>query len=212
MALIIPNAKISSRWSGALELRLRHSPLEAFLRSRGLKWAVSGQVRITDNLACATIYLVGKALDASPGGRAALLQPGRHPAVGQVACAASSSLALLIQEPASWRTAALVATTRLLEKGIGLSAAARLAAAAARDYHAMVGNGSQEAGVLQIGHAVRHAVDANDPVLEEGAVALIRARVASIPSTLPEARFSHGALMVVNAPCRTGAQNSRPEV
>jgi hypothetical protein len=199
VAVIIPNAKISARWSGALEVRLRHAPLEAFLRSRGLKWAVSGEARITGNLACATIYLVGKALDALPGGRVESLQFTRHSAVGQMACAASSSLALLIQEPAYWRTAALVATARLLEKGIGLSAAARLAAAAARDYHTMVGNGSLEAVVLKIGHAVRRAVDGNDAGLEEAAVELICARLASVPPESLEARSIRTGGMAVYA-------------
>jgi hypothetical protein len=161
---------------------LRHSPLEAFMRLRGLRWVVSGDTRITDNLAGATIYVLNRALDSAPGGRAATLSATRHPGVGQIACTVSANLALLIQEPTYWRTAALVATARLLEKSVGLSAAAHIAAAAAREYSVVIGSSEPEAGLLKIGHAVREAVERNDLADETAMLQMIGERLASIPA------------------------------
>jgi hypothetical protein len=187
VTVIIPNAKILSRWNGALEARLRQAPLEAFLRAHGQRWAVSGETRVTDNLACATIYLVNSALAHGGELPAAPLTLAQHSSVGQIACAVSSGLALLIQEPAQWRTAALVGTARILERHVGLSAAARAAAAAAREYHSAVSNGLQETGVLDIGHAARVAVEGNDEGALAGAVQLIRQRLATLPCASPAA-------------------------
>jgi hypothetical protein len=97
----------------------------------------------------------------------------------------SSSLAVLIQEPAYWRTAALVATARILEKSIGLSAAAHLAAASAREYSTVVGNGAQEFDVLALGHATREAVARNDAAGEAAALQLVARRLESIGERPP---------------------------
>jgi hypothetical protein len=180
VTVIIPSAKIAARWNGALQARLRHAPLEAFLRSRGQKWVLSGETRITDNLACATMFLVGAAVNAYTEERRGPLAAAQHPVVGQIACTVSSSLALLIQEPTLWRIAALVATARLLEKHIGLSAAAHAAAAAAREFSSTVGSGSHDAEVSRIGHAARGAAETNEEADTSNAVRLIVQRLSSI--------------------------------
>jgi hypothetical protein len=185
VTVIIPNAKIASRWNGALQARLRQAPLEAYLWSRGQKWVFSGENRLTDNLACATIYMVNAALNECIEEHRGALSADQHPAVGQVACAVSASLALLIQEPTQWRTAALVATARLLEKHIGLSAAAHAAAAAAREYGAGVNSGAHDVEVLRIGHAARSAVEANGVADTAKAVRLIVQRLASMSARAP---------------------------
>jgi hypothetical protein len=186
VTLIIPSAKIASHWNGALQARLRQAPLEAYLRSRGQKWVLAGETRLTDNLACATIHTVNAALigcieEHRP------LTASQHPGVGQIACAVSSSLALLIQEPTQWRTAALVATARILEKHIGLSAAAHAAAAAARDYSAGLNGGSLDVALLRIGHAARGAVETNEEADTANAVQLMVQRLASMSTDARDA-------------------------
>ena len=173
MTVIIPNVKIASRWNGALQARLRQAPLEAYLRSRGQKWVLSGETRLTDNLACATIYMVNAALNECIEEHRGPLTAAQHPAVGQVACAVSASLALLIQEPTQWR------------KHIGLSAAAHAAAAAAREYGAGVNSGAHDVEVLRIGHAARSAVEANEVPDTAKAVRLIVQRLASMSTHAP---------------------------
>ena len=207
MTVITPNAKILARWNGALEARLRHAPLEAFLRSHGQKWASTGETRVTDNLACATIYVVGAALLQDGGAPPAALTVAQQSAVGQIACATSSALALLIQEPTHWRTAALVGTARILERHLGLSAAARAAAAAAREYHSAVSNGLLDPAILDLGHAVRSAVESNDGTAVAAAVQSIVQRLASLPPAAPAAAspeapalsFGSGAVALVSS-------------
>jgi hypothetical protein len=182
VTILIPNAKISSRWNGALQSRLRQAPLEQFLRSRGLKWMTTGETRITDNLASATIYFVGEAINACAEQSPLVLAPLVHPVVGQSACVVSSALALLIHEPNYWRTGSLVATARLLEKFIGLSAAAHLAAAAARDYSLDVSNGTVDARTLLIGRAARTAVESNAEADSAHTIRLIMQRLLAAPA------------------------------
>jgi len=64
VTVLIPNARIAARWNGALQARLRHAPLERFLRVRGRKWAAIGDARNTDNLASATMLFVAGALES----------------------------------------------------------------------------------------------------------------------------------------------------
>jgi hypothetical protein len=179
VTVIIPNSRIASRWNGALRARLRQAPLEAYLRSHGQKWALAGETRLTDNLACATIYIVSAALAQCAQEHRPLTAP-QHPAVGQIACTVSSSLALLIQEPTQWRSAALVATARLLEKHVGLSAAAHAAAASAREFGAALNNGCLDAEVLRIGNAARGAVESNADADTMSAVRSIAERLSSM--------------------------------
>ena len=179
MTIIIPNARIAARWNGALQARLRHAPLEAFLRGRGRKWA-TGETRNTDNLASATIFFVDLALSGVDGLPSALAA-GQQYSVGQAACAVSSSLALLIQEPDHWRTAALVSTARLLERQIGLSAAAHVAAAAAREFNSAVASRCLEIAVLNLGHSARTAVETNLEADAAETARLILQRVLGTP-------------------------------
>jgi hypothetical protein len=162
MSVVYPNDKITARWAGALEARLRQAPLENFLRSRGQKWVLTGDARITDNLACGSIYLVDGALNAYMLESRGTLTISQHPLVGQIACAVSHGLATLIQEPNTWRIAALVSTARVLSPYSGLDAAAHVAAAAARDYSATLNAGAQPAEVVHIGNAASAAVESND--------------------------------------------------
>ncbi len=207
MTVLIPNAKIASRWNGALQARLRYAPLERFLRSRGLKWMSSGETHITDNLASATIQLVGEAMNGCAGQAPAALPAAAHPIVGQVACAVTSAVALLIHEPNYWRTGSLVATARLLEKYIGLSAAAHLAAAAARDYSLDINAGTLEPRVLHIGRAARAAVETNTATDAAHTVRLIVQRLAIAPL---KAGTTHAPLRGDSTPAfdRNGVRNN----
>ena len=143
VTVLTPNETIAARWNGALQTCLRQAPLENFLRSRGLKWALSGESRLTDNLACGTMFLLDGALNAFMLDCRGTLSAAQHPAVGQITCAVSHGLSTLIEESHSWRIAALVATVRCLAPYSGLDAAARVAAAAAREYSATLNAGSQ---------------------------------------------------------------------
>jgi hypothetical protein len=175
-----------------LQTRLRQAPLERFLRMHGLKWSTATDTRNTDNLACAVIFFVTEA--RSNGGQEAMqpLIASQQYGVGQVACTVSASLALLIQEPDHWRTAALVATARLLERQVGLSAAAHVAAAAARGYHSAITSQSHEAAVLRLGQAARTAVESTAEADLAQALQLICERLASLAA--PEmARTSDSA-------------------
>lgn len=186
VTVLFPNKKISSRWNGALQARLRFAPLEAFLRSRGQRWAGPSATQVTDNLACATIHVLGAALHASQEVRSAPMSLVQRAAVGRLACAVSATLAALIGEPAYWRTAALVATARVLERHIGLSAAARTAAAAARDHHTAVTTATQDTGVIRIRSAVRRAVESNDHRDLADALQLMVLYLASIQTRVLE--------------------------
>jgi hypothetical protein len=186
VTVLIPNKKAAARWNGALQTRLRHAPLEAFLRSRNRKWTLSGEARITDNLASATIYFVDQGLgDCTPEGEAGgLLDAAHHAAVGQAACAVSHGLAVLIQEVNSWRIAALIATARVLAPHIGPDAAARQSATSARDYAKGLKAGL-ETGLLQISTVAAGAVESNNHALGAKAVQLISQRISQRMSTGP---------------------------
>lgn len=177
MTVLIPNEKVAARWNGALETRLRLAPLESFLRSRDRKWVVN----VSDNLACATIYFIDRALNACIPDGNGLLDATHHAAVGQAACAVSHGLALLIQETNSWRIAALIGTARSLAPHIGPDAAAHLSATCARDYARGLKTGL-ETGLLQISTVVAGAVESNNDALAGKAVQLIAQRISPVPS------------------------------
>lgn len=181
MTVLIPNEKVAARWNGALETRLRHAPLESFLRARGRKWVLSGEARVSDNLACATLYFVEQALIACTPDGNGLLDATHHAAVGQAACAVSHGLALLIQEANSWRIAALIGTARVLAPHIGPDAAAHLSASCARDYAKGLKT-CLESGLLQISTVVAAAVGSSSEALAEKALQLISERISPVPS------------------------------
>jgi hypothetical protein len=159
--------------------RLRHAPLENFLRSHDQKWVLTGDARVTDNLACGGIYLVDGALNAWMLESRGTLTMAQHPAVGLIACAVSHGLATLIHEPNAWRIAALVCTARVLSPYIGLEAAAHVAAAAARDYYAALNAGTRSTEIVHLGNAAAFAVESNDDENALHVMKLILRRLSS---------------------------------
>jgi len=161
--------------------------LELFLTSRGRKWVLAGEARVSDNLACATIYFIDQALTACTPDGNGVLDAAHHAAVGQAACAVSHGLALLIQEVNSWRIAALIGTARVLAPHIGSDAAAHLSATSARDYARGLKAGL-ESGLLQISTVVAGAVESNNHALAGKAVQLISQRISPVMSGSPARR------------------------
>jgi hypothetical protein len=141
---------------------------------------LSGEARVSDNLACATIYFVDQALAACTPGGNGVLDVSHHAAVGQAACAVSHGLAVLIQEANSWRIAALIGTARILAPHIGPDAAAHLSATCARDYAKGLKTGL-ESGLLQISTVVAGAVESNNEALAGKALDLISQRISPVP-------------------------------
>jgi len=163
--------------------------LENFLRSRGQKWVLAGDARVTDNIACGCIYLVDGALNAFMLESRGTLTISQHPLLGQIACAVSHGLATLIREPNAWRIAALVSTARVLSPYSGLDAAAHIAAAAARDYSAALNAGTRSGEVVQIGDAASFAVESNDEERALHVMKLILRRLSSAGAgTLADSR------------------------
>jgi hypothetical protein len=159
MALITPNSTILAHWTGALQCRLRRSPLEAFLRSRRLEFATDGITRDADNLATASTYLVGAALSLY-GQYGERLNPAQQLITARAICSASDGLARLIGEPSCWRVAALVGAGRLLSSQMGISAAAQLAASAVHDYSLALTGPGKNFG-CDIGQSAAEAVQTN---------------------------------------------------
>jgi hypothetical protein len=153
VAILVPNAKVAARWHGALESRLRQAPLEAFLRSRGQPCALSGETRITDNIAAATMYFVQRARGTRTDGAAG---------VGPLVCAVCDGLAALVREPNAWRVAALISTARALAPAMGLGPAADISASAVRDYSMSLGGEPIDPRLPHIRAAVAGAVQGND--------------------------------------------------
>jgi hypothetical protein len=180
VTVLLPNAKAAYRWNGALEARLRHAALEAFLRSRGQIWVAAGEARITDNLACATLYFVSEALAVCAVENDGSLDGLQRSAVAELTCAVSHGLAILIEERTSWRLAALIGTARLLAPHIGIDAAAHLGATTARRYHKRRG-GELDPELAQVSSLVTGAVGRNDQALVELAIQAIAEHVSSVP-------------------------------
>lgn len=157
---------------------MRHSPLEAFLRSRGLPCAPAGDTRITDDLATATVYLLQRALDD---------RLGRAAAVGPLVCAVSDGLAALIREPCAWRIAALIAAARVLSPGMGLGAAADLSATAVREYSMSLGGPPSHPSLPRIRAAAARAVRSNDERVVLEALGLMMTHLFGTFPSLPAA-------------------------
>jgi hypothetical protein len=130
--VIFPNETISRHWRGALQASLRRAPLETFLRFRDLKVAPRGPACDTDNISRATIFMLSQSLADSSGMRA--LDAHQCALIGQLTCSLCDHLAQLIAAPTAWRVAALISTTRLMPRTLGLLDAAKIAAAAAREF------------------------------------------------------------------------------
>ena len=183
MTILNSSAKAAARWNGALAARLRHAPLETFMRSQDQKWVLSGESRVTDNLACATLYFMQAAVNSCPAGECFALG-GRQTELGQLICTVSQGIATLIREPTSWRIAALVATARVLAPHIGIDAAAHAAAAAARAHSKCLG-AAVDTALSQVNTLVIGAVESNHPAVFKRAVMLIAGRVAPPAARLP---------------------------
>jgi hypothetical protein len=133
MAVVFPDERIAHLWNGALQASLRRAPLEAFLRAHDLKVASRGPARDTDNISRAALLVLRMALERRDAKARALNLP-QCAFIAQVDCCLCESMAVLIEEPHSWRVAALVSTTQFMRSSLGLLAAATLAAAAAREF------------------------------------------------------------------------------
>ena len=178
---------MAARWNGALEARLRHSPLEAFLRSRRQRWSATGDARVSDNLATAAIYFVDAAAEFRARGGRPNRDAAHRAAVGEVTCIVSHSLAVLILEPASWRIAALVGIARLLAPQVGLDSAAHVAASSARDYQRRVKAGL-DSELHPVRAAVANAVKTNEDAALDTAIELLAGQMrlgAAVPRDAP---------------------------
>ncbi|HEV7610574.1 MAG TPA: hypothetical protein VGO37_01715 [Steroidobacteraceae bacterium] len=137
MGIVVPPPAVAARWNGALELRLRRSPLERFLRSRALPFAAGGGAQVTDNVITATVAILSTGLQLyGAGARQGTLSETQLDDMARIACVVSDELATLIHEPKSWRIAALVSAAQVLRLHIGLSSAAEVSARVARAYDA----------------------------------------------------------------------------
>ena len=137
MTILIPQPAIVARWNGALELRLRRSPLERFLRSRSLPFTARGPGQVTDNVITATVAIVSGGQQCySVSSQQDALVESQLQEMALIACAISEELAVLIDESASWRLAALVSAAQVLRPHLGLSASAHVSAATARAFEA----------------------------------------------------------------------------
>jgi hypothetical protein len=134
MGILFPSAAVARRWDGALQVRLRRAPLEAFLKAQSLVPAPVGVAQDSDNLVRATVLIVEAGLSVYFADRAEGLAFHQRAVVGHVACLVSRALAEQISHPGAWRTVALVSTARLLSPWIGLSAAAMASASCARQF------------------------------------------------------------------------------
>jgi hypothetical protein len=133
MAVIFPSEKIAQHWNGALQASLKRAPLEKYLLARKLKVASRGPSRDSDNISRAAQWMLRMATGRLAGGMQALGM-AQCAYIGQVTCCVCDGLAALIGEPRSWRVAALVSTTQLMPRSLGLLAAATFAANSAREF------------------------------------------------------------------------------
>lgn len=162
MAVLIPNPEIAARWNGALRARLRREPLDQFLRFQGLPVTAAGPACVTDNLSRAALYLVDSGLRAGLKTQAVESPETFRRTLAQTTCAVADGLATLIDEGASWRSAALVATAQLLSRFVNARAAAQAAAAAAHAYDASFKDLSPDVALQEISQRAASAVRSNE--------------------------------------------------
>ncbi len=134
MGIVFPSEAVARRWDGALRVRLRRAPLEAFLRARSLVPARAGVAQDSDNLVRATVLIVEAGLSLFFADRVEGLAFRQRAVVGHLACLVSRALAEQISQPEAWRIVALVSTARLLSPWIGLNAAAMASASCVRQF------------------------------------------------------------------------------
>jgi hypothetical protein len=182
MALVIPSASIARHWNGALPARLRRAPLEQFLRARGLDVSNAGAARDSDNVARATVFLLEAGVTLYFQGAEDPPAKHQHAALGLAACSISHALAALIEEPASWRIAALISTAQVLRPWIGLNAAALASALIAREFTVSLEK-SLPAADAELGKAAAAAVTRNDPDSGAAVAPMILQRLARATDT-----------------------------
>lgn len=174
MAILRPSQIIAQQWDGALAASLRRAPLEGFLRTRALKVAPRGAARDSDNICRAALFLLrGPLLTVSDS-----LSEAQSRLIGQVCCSVCDRLARLIDQPQSWRVAALVSTAQLLPRKLGLLASANFAADTTREYHGSGASPHHE--IARLGVMAAEAVAANSD-------ALVRDMIAQMVTLLAKA-------------------------
>jgi hypothetical protein len=134
MGIVFPSEAVARHWDGALRVRLRRAPLEAFLKARSLVPARAGVAQDSDNLVRATVLIVEAGLSLFFADRVEGLAFCQRAVVGHVACLVSRALAEQISQPEAWRIVALVSTARLLSPWIGLNTAAMASASYVRQF------------------------------------------------------------------------------
>lgn len=170
MAIVFPSKAIAQQWDGALQASLKRARLERFLRTRDLKVAPRGPARDSDNICRAALFI----LRAPLAGRTSLLSEPQWQLIGHLTCNICDRLAKLIEEPQSWRVAALVGTAQLLFRDLGLSVAANFAAVTAREYHSGMGRWCGQ--LAEVSDAAADAVAENNEQL----IQRVRADVATL--------------------------------
>jgi hypothetical protein len=183
MGIVYPSEAVARRWDGALQARLRRAPVERFLRARGLVLAPRGVSQDSDDLVRVTVLIVETALSLYFADRGEGLAFRQRSVVGHVACLVSRALAEQIAQPDRWRIVALVSTARLLSPWIGLNAAAKASASAARQFQKEVMKGISPLD-WRIMKSVCDALSGNGADAMSKASANIAARLnAAAPST-----------------------------
>lgn len=197
MAVLMPNEAIAARWNGALKARLRREPLDLFLRSHGLQVSPSGPECLTDNLARAALYFVDAAVRAGLKTQALQSPQTFRSAVARTTCAVTDGLAVFINEGASWRSAALVATAQLLSRFVSARAAVQAAAAATNEYDASFKDLAPDVALQDISRQAASAVRTNDPDEFKQTVSLI-AQHLEPPRAGAAATLNYSALLVLD--------------
>src|ERR1700761_4547997 len=108
MGIIYPKPAIASKWAGALQARVRRTPLEAFLLAQGETPSAGGVSRDSDNVTRATIMILGAAIEEFLVDHPHDFLHAHPVLVGRLACLVSRTIAESIANPAAWRIAALV--------------------------------------------------------------------------------------------------------
>jgi hypothetical protein len=181
MGLIYPNHSKTGHWDGALQGRLRRAPLEEFLRTHSLKIA-NGAARDCDNLARATVHLIQGGLEIYFCHREEGLAESQHGIIARLACLTTRAVAGLIEEPASWRIAALLSTAQLLSPWIGLHASAYASACFVHQFTIRL----QDAAALEdneITAAVSAALQRNDRASILAVAEMIEKRLSTATAT-----------------------------
>jgi hypothetical protein len=193
MTIVYPSEAVARRWAEGLRARLRRTPLDTFLRARGLTPAAAGVAQDSDDVARATALIVEIGVASYCEDRAEGLGSLQRTAVAHVACLVSRTLAELISQPVAWRIAALVSTARLLTPWIGLNAAAMESASAVRAFQRRGIIDPQDLRVMDETLAAVNQVDAQAMLkLSQSIADCLNHGRAAAPINAAEDRTGHG--------------------